>query len=249
MTQKSLKRSKISTADLRKDRYTKAEMNQEFYQAIEDIITHPEVLKMRDYIQHCDTDCYEHCLEVAYNNFCICKKLGLDARSAARGGMLHDLFLYDWRLHSKKTGDRLHAITHPVAAYHNASKLFRLNDVEKEVIAKHMWPVSVFLPRHAETYVICLTDKYCGSREIAQYYASVMEKKIWSRPIGRVLHKIFSKIPSVRKQEEIWRMIIQEVEPELSSIDKGVRPESFAQQRRRKSSDWGQISGKRRRSR
>ena len=45
-------------------------------------------------------------------------------RSAARGGMLHDLFLYDWREHSKKTGDRLHAITHPITAYRNACKYF-----------------------------------------------------------------------------------------------------------------------------
>ena len=110
-------RPKISSADIRKKRYAESEENQEFYECVKDIITHPVVLQMKKFYQHCDTDCYEHCLNVAYNNFRICKYMGLDARSAARGGMLHDLFLYDWRHHRRRTGDRLHAITHPIAAY------------------------------------------------------------------------------------------------------------------------------------
>ncbi len=49
--------------------------------------------------------------------------------------MLHDLFLYDWR---KKQDDRkgLHAFTHPKTAYKNASKLFALNEKEKDIILK-----------------------------------------------------------------------------------------------------------------
>ena len=85
----------ISPADIRKKRHEQYEKNQEFYECINDILNHPVVLQMKKYYQHCETDCYDHCLNVAYNNFRICKHLGLDARSAARGGMLHDLFLYD----------------------------------------------------------------------------------------------------------------------------------------------------------
>ena len=132
------KRAKDSRENLRRKRREHTKENLEFYECIRDIVGHPAVLEMKKFYQHCDTDCYEHCLDVAYNNYKICKKLGLDARSAARGGMLHDLFLYDWREHRKETGDRLHAITHPITAYRNACKYFHLNKVEKEVITKHI---------------------------------------------------------------------------------------------------------------
>ena len=69
----------------------------EFEQIIEDIINNQTVQKMKNYNQHYDTSCYEHCKNVAYISYKICKKLKLDYKSAARAGMLHDLFLYDWR--------------------------------------------------------------------------------------------------------------------------------------------------------
>ena len=99
----SANRARDSRETVRRKRRERTKENLEFYECIRDIVSHPAVLEMKKYYQHCDTDCYEHCLDVAYNNYKICKKLGLDARSAARGGMLHDLFLYDWREHSKKT--------------------------------------------------------------------------------------------------------------------------------------------------
>ena len=151
---------------------------QEFYDSVGDILRHPVVREMRGFSQHCDTHCYRHCLSVAYHNFRICKKLKLDAVSAARGGMLHDLFLYDWREHYRKTGDRFHAMSHPKEAYENASKYFELNEIEAEVIKKHMWPVTLTPPKHLETYVICFTDKYCGALEIAEYYGGWLKKKI-----------------------------------------------------------------------
>lgn len=233
-------RPRISPADIRKKRHKTAEMNLEFYDCIKDIVTHPVVLQMKNYYQHCDTDCYEHCLNVAYNNFRICKYLGLDARSAARGGMLHDLFLYDWRHHRRRTGDRLHAITHPIAAWRNARKYFKLNKVEREVITKHMWPVSIIPPRYPETYVICLTDKYCGSREIADHYSEIFRHKFWGKPIAWLMKRAFDGIPRAD--------VIQQMIPELDSIESAAKPRSFAQQRRRSSSGWkGHSSGRRHR--
>ena len=46
----------------------------------------------------------------------------LDAKSAARGGMLHDLFLYDWHTHARETGERLHGFTHAEKAYKECRK-------------------------------------------------------------------------------------------------------------------------------
>ena len=61
-------------------------LNQEFYECIRDVMNHPPVQEMKKYPHHCDTNCYQHCLNVAYYNYEICKVLGLDAKAAARAG-------------------------------------------------------------------------------------------------------------------------------------------------------------------
>lgn len=134
----------------------------EFYECIKDLASHPAVLEMKNYMQHGMTTCYQHCLSVAYYNYRVCRFLGLDARSAARAGMLHDLFLYDWHDHAKKTGKHFHGFTHPGEALKNARKYFELTSLEEEIIRKHMWPLTPLPPVRAESFVICMTDKYCG---------------------------------------------------------------------------------------
>ena len=245
MTGKHLPAPRRRRAQLRRKRYTNLELNLEFYRCIEDIVYHPVVLRMKRFYQHCDTDCYQHCLSVAYYNFRICKALQLDARSAARGGMLHDLFLYDWRTHSEKTGDRLHAMTHPWTAYRNAKKYFKLNSIEKEVLTKHMWPTTLIPPRHWETYVICFTDKYCGSAEILEYYSQRLEKYRLLRPLGKKLGQLCTKISGIHQVLESQDLLVPS--PEAVSMEKAANVESFAQQRRRRGSSWGRSSSGRKR--
>ena len=227
------------TAGIRRQRQAHSEDNREFYECISDIIYHPKVLEMKRYYQHCNTDCYEHCLSVAYYNYYICKKLKLDARSAARGGMLHDLFLYDWRGHSRRTGDHFHAMTHPRAAYNMAKRYFDLNKIEKEVILKHMWPVTVIPPRYWETYVICFTDKYCSSREIADYYARQPRARWILLPLLGAMRRLTAGIPELQKEmPELFR--------EESSSRSAAQAQSFAQLRRRPSGAgaWGNGTGR-----
>lgn len=141
----------------------------EFYQEVKDIARHPVVLRMKLYPHHGSTNCYQHCMNVAYYNYQWCRFLKLDAKSAARGGMLHDLFLYDWHTHAAKTGDRFHGITHPEKAYQNARKFFDLNPIEIDIIRNHMWPVTLFgAPRTKEGWITTLTDKYCGACETSR---------------------------------------------------------------------------------
>lgn len=149
--------------------------NQEFLLIIEDIIENKTVQEMKKYRQHYNTSCYDHCLEASYYCFKICKKLKLDYKSCARAAMLHDLFLYDWR---KKQPDRkgLHAFTHPKTAYENASKLFELNDMQKDIILKHMWPLTIKLPRYKESFILTLVDKYCALSESYNEYKSRFTK-------------------------------------------------------------------------
>ena len=151
--------------------------NTEFKNIINDLITNPTVQEMNNYIQHCDTTCFEHCKNVAYYSYLVCKKCGFDYISASRGGMLHDLFLYNWR---KKQRDielkGLHAFVHPRISLNNSLKLFNLNNIEKDIILKHMWPLTIIPPKYIESYIISFVDKFCAIKETIEY---IQKKKLF----------------------------------------------------------------------
>jgi len=135
----------------------------EFKTCIEDLLAHPDVRLMHSFRQHGGISCLEHCLRVSYSSFHICRRLGLDRRSAARGALLHDFFLYDW--HTTKTPQGLHAFEHPSVALGNARRRFDLSEREKDIIVKHMWPLTLRPPRFAESLAVALADKYCTFSE------------------------------------------------------------------------------------
>ena len=71
---------------------------------VEDLLTSPEVRSMREIRHHPGVSCYEHSVFVSYTAFRLAERMGLDSRTAARGGLLHDLYLYDpHTLHSSPT--------------------------------------------------------------------------------------------------------------------------------------------------
>ncbi len=151
--------------------------NIEFYSIIRDLINNDTVQEMKNYRQHYDTSTFEHCFFVSYISYKICKKLNLDYVSTARAAMLHDLFLYDWRNSSKKLNlDGLHAFVHPKIALENASKIFDLNDKEKDIIVKHMWPVTLPFPKYKETFIVTCVDKYSAIMESFKHYNSFFRK-------------------------------------------------------------------------
>lgn len=141
----------------------------EFYSIIEDMDNHPAVQEMKKYRQHCNSSCYDHCLSAAYYCFCISKKLHLDSTSMARAAFVHDLFLYDWRVRQPGRKGH-HAFTHAKTSYEKAANLFALNKKEKDIILKHMWPVTLIPPRYAESYILTLVDKYSALEEAYNYY-------------------------------------------------------------------------------
>lgn len=150
----------------------------EFCSIIHDITTNDTVQKMKQYRQHCDTSCYEHCLHVAYYTYVLCKKLNLDYISASRAAMLHDLFLYDWRKEYRDVElPGLHAFVHPKIALKNAQKIFSLNKKEQDIIVKHMWPLTFVLPKYKESYIVTLMDKYSAFYESYGYFQSQLKKK------------------------------------------------------------------------
>ena len=145
--------------------------DKEYLAEVYDILENKTFQLMNSFIHHGETTCLTHCLVVSYKSYVRCKKAGLNARAAARAGLLHDMFLYDWHTHAKKTGDHFHGYTHPRKALENAESEFKLTCMEKDIILKHMWPLTMQLPKSKEAFVVLWQDKLCSLRETAHIFS------------------------------------------------------------------------------
>ena len=142
-----------------------------FLDCVSDLLVSPQVQSMRDIPHHPGTSCFEHSVFVSSVAFRRARRWGLDYRAAARGGLLHDLYLYDSRDHSNYEGNQCFA--HPRAALKNARALCgSLTAVEENIIISHMWPLARRMPHYKEAVVVNLADKLCATLEVM---------KIWRR--------------------------------------------------------------------
>lgn len=124
---------------------------------------------MRAIPHHPGASCYEHSVFVSYVAFRLARRWGLDFRAAARGGLLHDLYLYDARDHRNYEGNQCFA--HPKAALKNARALCgSLSPKEENIIISHMWPLARRRPRYGEAYVVNLADKFCATAEVTRIW-------------------------------------------------------------------------------
>jgi uncharacterized protein len=134
-----------------------------------DILASENFQKLKTFIQHGNVTVYEHCIHVALCAIKLNEKLGIRAktRELVRGALLHDYFLYDWHNADApgNTHPKLHGFYHPGIALRNATRDFTLTEREKDIIKKHMWPLTVKLPRCREAWVVCLADKYASTLE------------------------------------------------------------------------------------
>ena len=146
-----------------------------FEDIINEFINNDTVLQMKNYRQHFDVNCYDHCYDVAKTMYKVTKKFNLDYVSATRASMLHDLFLYDW--HVKDGRKNFHALRHGKIACDNASKIFELNAKEKDMITKHMWPSTLIPPKSREGFILTAVDKYCTVKESLSYITRVVSNK------------------------------------------------------------------------
>lgn len=130
-----------------------------------DILSSEGMQKEKDFLQHGTVSVYEHSLKVAVMCVTIADRLALrvDMRSLVRGALLHDYFLYDWHVSDKNRP--LHAFYHPKSAIRNAERDFGLNNIERNMIGAHMFPLASSFPRYRESMILCLADKICATRE------------------------------------------------------------------------------------
>lgn len=167
---------------------SKADLESEdstFHYLIADLLDSDVVQEMKNYTHHGNTTCFQHCLNVSYYNYKLCKLFSLNERAGARAGLLHDLFLYDWHTYQPPKGERLHGFTHAKKALENVKKNFYVSDLESDIIEKHMFPLNLFsLPRYRETLVIVFTDKLCGIMEVVAYRKMVISS-FFKRRFGK----------------------------------------------------------------
>ena len=130
---------------------------------------HPEVQRMREFIQHGDVTTYQHCKNVVLVSFWLNRRfhLGADETSLAVGAFLHDFYLYDWHKRSSFRGLRrlfeMHGFAHPGSACVNAERCFAITRKEQNIISSHMWPLTFrHVPTCREAVIVCLADKYCA---------------------------------------------------------------------------------------
>jgi uncharacterized protein len=148
-------------------RITEYRLAKDLFTRGKEIILSPEAQDMKNYIQHGETTVFEHCLSVAKFSLLMAHflertlKIDIDKDSLVRGALLHDYFLYDW--HDKTIpGHKIHGFTHPRTAMLNADRDFGLNKIEKDIISKHMFPLTFMPPRYRESILVTLADKWCA---------------------------------------------------------------------------------------
>ena len=142
-------------------------MSEELFDLAEDILTSDVFNKMKNFTHHKKVNTLQHSINVAERSLAYVNKHGIkcNKRSLVVGCLLHDLFLYDYYEKGNRIA-RFHAFTHPKTALKNAEQYYELSDLEKEIIKKHMWPVTIIPPTKKEVWIIVWQDKVCAFKEM-----------------------------------------------------------------------------------
>lgn len=141
----------------------KKRLYKEWYKIVRPIITSKEYLKRKQFRHHGNTSVYDHCIKVSMLAFSISKRFGLDYKSAAIAGVLHDFYTKPWQDDTKNDTPLLkrHGFTHAEDALCNAKKHFGkyLNPKIENAILRHMFPLNIRPPKYSTGYVITIVDK------------------------------------------------------------------------------------------
>jgi uncharacterized protein len=146
-----------------------------YFSHVSDIVESDEIEQLKEITHHISTTRFQHCVNVSYYSYIVCRRFNLDAHAAARAGLMHDLFYYDRRAYNttRSKGQISHSMLHALMAAENASRLVEISDMERDMIEKHMWPATHKFPKYKESYVVCLVDKYCA---VLEYLSPKLKK-------------------------------------------------------------------------
>ena len=144
----------------------------------QDILFAPGMQREKDFMQHGKVSVFEHSVGVTLVSLMLAEKFNMkvDTRALVRGSLLHDYFLYDWHDYHPEVG--LHGFTHAKIAMENACRDFDLNEIEKDMIARHMFPLNLKPPKYRESRILCIADKMAAACETFRipYLAEVIKE-------------------------------------------------------------------------
>lgn len=143
------------------------EINRQIKKNAPDILQSSNFHRMKRYIQHGNMTVNDHVLSVTRYSVALDDVLHAhsDRKALIRGALLHDYFLYDWHIPDAEHSHRLHGFYHPGIALRNASKEYDLTARERDIIKKHMWPLTVVPPMCREAWIVTTADKWCSLLE------------------------------------------------------------------------------------
>lgn len=141
------------------------ERKQELEAVYQSFLNSEKILKMKDVPMHRGSNCYIHSFKVARLAIkrALRHKRG-DLYIILVGSILHDYYLYDWRIDRSKM--KSHLANHPYIAAENALRDFGISEDIQKVIKSHMWPVNINdFPKTREARIISNADKAICLRE------------------------------------------------------------------------------------
>lgn len=144
------------------------ELRQEIRAAAPDILRSKNFRSTRSHVQHGNMTVNDHSMNVAKCSLAISEKLHIpcEKKELIRGALLHDYFLYDWHTQDYVSPHKLHGFYHPGRALKNAQQEYQLTPRERDIIKKHMWPLTISaMPMCREAWIVTMADKWCSLME------------------------------------------------------------------------------------
>ncbi len=139
----------------------------EYYILVKDILDNKHFNEI-DKIEHHGTSRMLHSMRVSYYSYLVSKALRLHTSEVARAGLLHDFFMSS---EDRTSMDRfLSTFTHPKYAVRNADNMFELNNLERDIIKSHMFPINIAIPKYLESWLVSAVDKCVALYEFSSSY-------------------------------------------------------------------------------
>lgn len=151
---------------------------------VEDILLSDEFQKRKLFPHHHNLSVWDHSILVSFKAFLAAKYFNADARICAIAGLLHDFYTQAW-LYSddlakledgkylkdygvRKPLFKMHGFTHGADAASNYVKYFPELEHKKitDAIKKHMFPLTLGIPKYRESFIITTIDKLNSVREM-----------------------------------------------------------------------------------
>ena len=131
---------------------------EEIYQTF---LNDEKIKKMKGINMHRGSNTYVHSFKVAKKSIkraIKSRKKNIDFNVVLIGAILHDYYLYDWRVERNKR--KKHGRNHPNISSENATRDFQISDKIKKVIKSHMWPINIKeFPTSIEAKIVSISDK------------------------------------------------------------------------------------------